>query len=52
MAKEDKSYGPQSTAGLIRYFDAEETGIKLTPIAVMGISMSFGIIVIALKFLA
>ncbi len=37
MAKEKKGSGFQSAAGLIRYFDAEEeTAMKITPWAVMG----------------
>jgi len=51
MSKEEKNYGPQSTAGLVRYFEAEETGIRLTPMMVMATSTGFGLVVLLLKFL-
>lgn len=49
MPKE-KSYMPQSTAGLIRYFDAEETGIKLKPEHIVWISVLFAVFALAMKF--
>ena len=51
MAKE-RTYLPQSTAGLIRYFDAEETGIKLKPEHVVWITVMFTAVVLILKFMA
>jgi preprotein translocase subunit Sec61beta len=51
MAEREKSYMPQSTAGLIRYFETEE-GIKIKPSHVMAISVLFGGIVLFLRFLA
>ncbi len=50
MAEKEKSYMPQSTAGLIRYFDAEEKGIKLSPKTVVWISVAFSTLVLFLKF--
>lgn len=50
MPKE-KTYMPQSTAGLIRYFDVEEGGIKLKPSAVIWISLFFTFFVLILKFM-
>ena len=48
---EKKQYMPQSSAGLIRYYD-EEGGIKLKPNAVIWITFAFIGIVMVLKFLA
>ena len=48
---EEKTYLPQSTAGLIRYYDVEETGIKLKPAHVVAISIFFASLVLVLKFL-
>jgi preprotein translocase subunit Sec61beta len=50
MAKEEKNYMPGSTAGLIRYFDTEEKGIKLKPSMVVWMSVGFSILVLLLKF--
>jgi preprotein translocase subunit Sec61beta len=50
MAK-DKQYLPQSTAGLIRYFD-EETSIKIKPQHVIWLTMFFISIVLVMKFMA
>ena len=50
MAKE-KSYLPQSTAGLIRYYDVEESGIKLKPEHVVWITIIFTALVLVLKFM-
>ena len=51
MAQKEKTYMPQSTAGLIRYFDVEEK-IQLRPHIAVGLSIGFMIAVLALKFLA
>ncbi|MFH0949090.1 MAG: preprotein translocase subunit Sec61beta [Candidatus Aenigmatarchaeota archaeon] len=48
---EEKKYMPQSTAGLIRYFDVEE-GIKLKPDHVVVITILFTAAVLILKFMA
>lgn len=50
MADKDKSYMPQSTAGLIRYYEAEE-GFKLKPEHVIALGVIFGGVVVFLKFL-
>ena len=42
---------PQSTAGLIRYFDVDE-GLKIKPEHVVIFSILFAFVVLALKFLA
>ena len=51
MAKENKNYMPQSTAGLIRYFDVEE-GIKLKPEHIVAMSVAFTGVVLILSLLA
>lgn len=51
MAKENKNYMPQSTAGLIRYFDVEE-GIKLKPEHIVAMSVIFTAVVLLLSLLA
>ena len=50
MAKE-KSYLPQSTAGLIRYYDVEESGLRLKPQHVVIIAVMFTAMVLVLKFM-
>jgi preprotein translocase subunit Sec61beta len=51
MAEREKQYMPQSTAGLIRYFDVEQ-GIKVKPEHVVYLSTAFAVIVLVMKFLA
>lgn len=51
MAK-DKNYMPQSTAGLVRYFDVEEAKIKLKPEHVVFIGLAFMAVVVVMKFMA
>ncbi|MBI4018590.1 MAG: preprotein translocase subunit Sec61beta [Candidatus Aenigmarchaeota archaeon] len=50
-SEKEKRYMPQSTAGLVRYYDVEEKGIKLKPIHVVAISVIFGLLVFVLKWL-
>lgn len=50
MAEKQKTYMPQSGAGLIRYFDVEEK-IKIKPEHVIAISAIFGGLVILLKLI-
>jgi len=50
MAEKEKSYMPQSGAGLIRYFDVEEK-VQLKPHHVVAISAIFGGLVLVLKLL-
>ena len=52
MAKEKKGAGFQSAAGLIRYFDAEdETALKISPWAVIGMCIASIILVYLLEYL-
>lgn len=51
MAEKEKQYMPQTTAGLIRYFDVEEK-IQFKPQTVVWISIAFGALVLILKFFA
>ena len=47
---EKKTYLPQSTAGLIRYFDTEKEAIKLKPEHVLLIGIMFIFVVLFLRF--
>jgi len=49
--REKKNYMPQSTAGLIRYFDVEE-GVKVKPEHIIAVSIAFSAFVLILSFLA
>lgn len=51
MAEKEKTYMPQSGAGLIRYFDVEEK-ISLKPEHVIAISAVFAGLVLVLKLVA
>lgn len=51
MAEKEKQYMPQSTAGLIRYFDVDE-GFKIKPEHVVALSVGFAALVLVMKFLA
>jgi preprotein translocase subunit Sec61beta len=51
MSEKQKSYLPQSGAGLIRYFDVEEQ-VKLKPEHVLAVSIIFGGLVLFLKVIA
>jgi preprotein translocase subunit Sec61beta len=51
MSKKDRSMMPQSTAGLIRYFEESEESIKLKPEHVVGIAVFIIAVELALKFL-
>jgi preprotein translocase subunit Sec61beta len=51
MGKKDKSYMPQSTAGLIRYFDQSKESIKLKPEHVLIACAVLIAIEIMLKFI-
>ncbi|MCK4336074.1 MAG: preprotein translocase subunit Sec61beta [Candidatus Aenigmarchaeota archaeon] len=51
MPKKPKAMMPQSTAGLIRYFEESEEAIKLKPEHVVGIAIAIIIMVIMLKFM-
>jgi len=51
MPKKNKTLMPQSTAGLIRYFDESEEKIKLKPEHIIGFSVAIILVEILLKFL-
>ncbi len=52
MAKKDQGPGIQSAAGLIRYFDAEETtNIKIPPMFVIGLTVVTAVGVILMTLL-
>lgn len=51
MSKKDKSVMPQSTAGLIRYFDQGKEAIKIKPEHVLIASAVFIAVEIILKFI-
>lgn len=50
MAKKDKKVLPPSGAGLVRYFEEETKGPKLTPEQVVIMTVILGVIVYALRF--
>jgi preprotein translocase subunit Sec61beta len=50
MSEKERQYMPQSTAGLIRYFDVEE-GVKIKPEYVIWASVIFAAVVLIMKFL-
>jgi len=50
MGKKDRTMMPQSTAGLVRYFEESEEAIKLKPQHVVGIAAAIIVIEIILKF--
>lgn len=51
MAKE-KNYMPQSSAGLIRYYDTEGKGISLSPKTIVAMAAGFSAFVIVLNLIA
>ncbi|MCD6591058.1 MAG: preprotein translocase subunit Sec61beta [Candidatus Aenigmarchaeota archaeon] len=51
MTKKSKMFMPQSTAGLIRYFEESEEAIKLKPEHIVGVAVFIIIIEIVMKFL-
>ncbi len=51
MGKKDKMMMPQSTAGLIRYFEQSEEAIKLKPEHILGVCVVLIVIELALKYL-
>ena len=50
MSQKDKNMMPQSTAGLVRYFEESDEAIKLKPQHVVGIAVGIIILEIVLKF--
>lgn len=43
--------GPSSSVGITRFFDTDLSGPKLSPEFILGISVAFVILMVALKFL-
>lgn len=48
---EKKTYMPQSTAGLIRYFESEKELIKLKPEHVVAIAILFSTTILIMRLL-
>lgn len=42
--------GPSSAIGIIRFFDTDSGGPKVTPEFVVGLSIVFGLVLVAFKF--
>lgn len=51
MSKKDRTMMPQSTAGLVRYFEESDEAIKLKPQHVIGIAVLIIAVELALKFM-
>ncbi len=51
MSKKDRTMMPQSTAGLVRYFEESEEAIKLKPQHVVGVALLVIAIELFLKFM-
>ena len=51
MPKKPKAMMPQSTAGLIRYFEESEEAIKLKPSHVIWIAILVTLAVVMLKYM-
>ncbi|KZX17303.1 preprotein translocase subunit Sec61beta [Methanobrevibacter filiformis] len=52
MGKKDKISLPSSGAGLVRYFDEESNGPKLSPEHVVAITVILGVFCLILRFAA
>ncbi|MDY6764735.1 MAG: preprotein translocase subunit Sec61beta [Halobacteria archaeon] len=51
MAKQDDSSGLMSSAGLVRYFDAEDkNAIRIDPKTIVAFSVALGILIEILNF--
>ncbi|AUB55139.1 MULTISPECIES: preprotein translocase subunit Sec61beta [Methanobacterium] len=50
MAKKEKKYLPPSGAGLVRYFEEETKGPKLSPEQVIIMTVILAVFCIALRF--
>ena len=48
--KDDKNALPPTGAGLVRYFDEETTGPKISPEQVVAITIILGIFCLVLRF--
>jgi len=47
--KKSESSGLMSSAGLMRYFESEETAIKVEPMIIIGICLASGAIIMVLN---
>jgi preprotein translocase subunit Sec61beta len=47
--KKSESSGLQSSAGLMRYFEADDTSIKLNPKMIVGACIGAGVVVMGLN---
>lgn len=52
MSKKDKMMMPQSTAGLVRYFDESKESIKIKPEHVVIACVVLSAVVLAMRFMA
>jgi len=50
MARKDKTALPPTGAGLVRYFDEETTGPKISPEQVVAMTIILGIFCLVLRF--
>ena len=50
MAKKDKTSLPPTGAGLVRYFDEETTGPKISPEQVVALTIILAIFCLVLRF--
>ena len=50
MAKTDNQAGLMSSAGIMRYFEAEDSAIKLDPKTVVIFAIALGIVVLAMNY--
>jgi preprotein translocase subunit Sec61beta len=51
MSKKDKSVMPQSTAGLVRYFETSKESIKIKPEHILIAATGFIVIELLIKFI-
>lgn len=49
MAKKKEGSGLMSSAGLMRYYDAEETAISIDPKMVFSIAIAVGVVILVLN---
>ena len=51
LSKGPRVSGPSSSLGIMRFFDADTAGPKISPALVVGISVALIVIVLGLKIL-
>ncbi len=49
MAKKKEGSGLMSSAGLMRYYDSEETAILIDPKTVFSVAIGAGVVILALN---